>query len=64
MGWEGRNVSQLELQDLVTRCGVRRGKGECCANDLVSRLRRMVGSLMRPPLSDKGVVGEPCAWPH
>ena len=62
MGVEGKNVSELELQDLVTRHGVRSGRGRFWVDDLVSRLasRRMVVSLMR--LCEKGVVEERCAW--
>lgn len=38
MGVEGKNVSELELQDLVTRHGVRSGRGGFWVDDLVSRL--------------------------
>lgn len=61
-GWKGRNVSELELQDLVTRYGVRSGRGGVWVDNLLSRLvsRRMAMSLMR--LEEKRIVEESCAW--
>lgn len=51
MGVEGKNVSELELQDLVTRHGVRSGRGGFWVDDLVSRLANR-----------RGVVEEHCPW--
>lgn len=53
---EGRNVSELQLQGLVTGCGLRSRRGGFWVGDSVSRFESVerVGSLMRVCLGDCG----------